>query len=142
MISYDQDFYGWIQEQAALLKGGRLTELDIENLVEEIETMGRSEKRELKNRLRVLIMHLLKWQYQPGNRCRSWSATISIQRKEVLDVLTDSPSLKPKVHDCIKDAYPRAVDDAVEETGVFKQNFPVECPWEFEQIVDDDFFPE
>jgi len=81
MISYEQDFYGWTQEQAALLRAGRLTDLDIENLIEEVETMGRSEKRELESRLTVLLLHLLKWKYQPNRRGRSWNLTIKGHRQ-------------------------------------------------------------
>lgn len=139
---YETDFYSWTQEQAELLKSKKLAELDFENLIEEIETMGRSEKRELKSRLRVLLMHLLKWQYQPEHQCKSWRFTIYTQRNDVLEILTDSPSLKPHLLDILITIYPLAVKDAVEETGILKSNFPSECPWTFEQIIDDDFFPE
>ena len=87
MINYEQDFYGWTQEQAALLRGGQLHALDIANLIEEIEAMGRSEKRELQSRLMVLLVHLLKWKYQPARRGRSWQLTIEGQRENCLDVL-------------------------------------------------------
>lgn len=87
MINYENDFYGWTQQQAALLKAGRLNDLDIVNLIEEIETMGRSEKRELQSRLMVLLVHLLKWKYQPARRGRSWLLTIKGQRMNLEDVI-------------------------------------------------------
>lgn len=139
---YETDFYNWIQEQSALLKAGRLSELDIENLIEEIETVGRSEQRECKSRLTILLMHLLKWQYQPDHRCNSWKYTLRYQRKDLLSVLKDSPSLKTKMTDYMLDVYPQSVADAAEETGVLKNDFLVDCQWTFEQVIDDEFFPE
>ncbi|HLB99535.1 MAG TPA: DUF29 domain-containing protein, partial [Acetobacteraceae bacterium] len=91
---YDRDFYAWANEQAALLRAGRLAEADLENIAEEIESMGRSEKRELNSRLRVLLMHLLKWRHQPMLRSKRWSNTIAAQRDDIVDHLADNPSLK------------------------------------------------
>ena len=91
MINYDQDFYGWTQEQAGLLRAGCLHELDIANLIEEVEAMGRSEKRDLENRLVELLLHLLKWKYQVNRRCRSWQLTIKTRRIDFLKVLRDNP---------------------------------------------------
>ena len=141
MTPYQTDFYQWLQDQADLLRVGELAALDIENLIEEIESVGRSEKRELENRLRVLLMHLLKWKYQSENRCRSWSSTINVQRRDFLQVLADSPSLKRFVPEFIDRSYPYAVDEAVEETTILKKNFPIECPWTQKQILDKDWFP-
>ena len=142
MINYDKDFYGWTQEQAALLRAGRLNDLDIDNLIEEVETMGRSEKRELKSRLTVLLQHLLKWEYQDGRRCKSWQLTIDGQRIEFIDTLIDNPGLKPLIEDIIKDAYKLAVVYASKETSLSKSAFPISCPWTFDQIIDDSFYPE
>ena len=97
MISYESDFYGWTQEQAALLRAGRLADLDIENLIEEVETMGRSEKRELESRLTILLLHLLKWKYQEVRRGRSWELSIIEQRLKFDQILEENPGLKPKL---------------------------------------------
>ena len=104
-IAYETDFYGWANEQAALLREGRLHEADIENIAEEIESMGRSEKRELVSRLVVLLTHLLKWRYQPGGRGSSWRASVVVQRDRIADHLSDNPSLKPKIPEALTRAY-------------------------------------
>jgi hypothetical protein len=141
MINYQSDFYSWTQEQAALLKAGRLQELDIENLIEEIETMGRSEKRELESRLAVLLVHLLKWQYQPVRRGRIWQLTIDEQRLQFSKVLNDNPGLKPHLDQIIKDAYTLAIIRSSKETALEKTVFPDACPWEVAQILDEGFYP-
>ena len=142
MISYEQDFYGWTQEQAALLRAGRLTDLDIENLIEEIETMGRSEKRELESRLTVLLLHLLKWKYQEVRRGRSWELTIDEQRLQFRKTLKENPGLKPLLDEIIKDAYKLSVIQASRETKISKCVFPEQCPWSLDQITDDSFYPD
>lgn len=141
MINYEKDFYGWTQEQAALLKAGRFNEIDIENLIEEVETMGRSEKRELESRLTVLLQHLLKWQYQEGRRCKSWNLTIDGQRIQFRKTLKENPGLKPLLGEIVADAYQLAVVYAAKETNISKKVFPEHCPWELSQIIDDSFFP-
>jgi len=142
MISYERDFYGWTQEQAALLKAGRLNELDIINLIEEVETMGRSEKRALESRLTVLLLHLLKWRYQPVRRGRSWQLTIKTQRLEFLKVLRDNPGLKPSLEQCLADAYQMATLRASEETALDESVFPETCPWTLADVIRQDFFPD
>ncbi len=142
MINYEQDFYGWTQEQAALLRAGRLNDLDIENLIEEIETMGRSEKRELESRLTVLLLHLLKWKYQDVRRGRSWSLTIDEQRLQFLKTLKENPGLKPLLDDIKHDAYKLAIIQASRETKISKSVFPSQCPWTLEQITNETFFPD
>ena len=102
MISYDKDFYSWTQEQAELLKHGRFAELDLENLIEEVETMGRSEKRELESRLTVLLLHLLKWKYQDLRQCRSWELSIIEQRLKFDETLEENPGLKSKLDEILK----------------------------------------
>ncbi len=141
MVNYQTDFYGWTQQQAAFLKAGRLSELDIENLLEEVETMGRSEKRELKSRLMILLVHLLKWQYQPSHRGSSWECTISVQRDDFSETLFENPSLKSQLDDILTNAYRRAKKQAIKETGFNKNIFPESCPWNLAQILDDDFYP-
>jgi hypothetical protein len=142
MINYEKDFYGWTQEQASLLRTGRLNELDIENLVEEVETMGRSEKRELESRLTVLLLHLLKWKYQDVRRGRGWELSIDEQRLRFVETLEENPGLKPKIDEILKKAYQYAVLQAARETNISKNVFPSECPWLLNQITDDSFYPE
>jgi hypothetical protein len=142
MINYEQDFYGWTQEQAALLRAGQLNDLDITNLIEEIETMGRSEKRELQSRIIVLLVHLLKWRYQSQRRGRSWALTIDSQRLHLDDVLKDNPGLRPQLPDIFSNAYRLARADALKETQLDKDIFPLECPWTLDQIREDGFYPD
>ncbi|HED1713394.1 TPA: DUF29 domain-containing protein [Klebsiella variicola subsp. variicola] len=139
---YDTDYYGWTQEQAELLRNGRLSELDTQNLLEEIEAMGRSERRELESRLEKLFMHLLKWQYQSDRQTRSWKLTIEEQRRKAVRVLTENPSLKHRIPEIIADAYGDAVISAERETNIRRTVFPATCPWSFEQALDDTFWPE
>lgn len=142
MSNYQKDFYSWTCEQAELLKAGRFNELDVLNLVEEIETMGRSEKRELESRLTILLVHLLKWQYQPTRRGRSWQLTIQEQRLEFFDVLNDNPGLKPQLQELLTHSYRKAKIRASKETGLDTSSFPGNCPWEFVQLMDDAFLPD
>lgn len=139
---YERDFYAWANEQAALLRAGRVAEADLENIAEEIESMGRSEKRELVNRLKVLLTHLLKWQLQPNLRGTSWRLTIEEQRREVTLHLADDPSLKDKLREAIATAYGSAILAAERETGLRRRTFPAECPWTYEQVMDDAFWPD
>jgi len=139
---YDADFYAWIQAQASALRAGKLGTLDVENLIEEIEDMGKRQKQELRSRLKVLFMHLLKWQYQPGLQSRSWQLTIEEQRISLADHLLENPSLKAELPQACEKAYRYAVLAAAKETGLSKSAFPPACPWTFEQAMNDDFWPE
>ena len=139
---YEHDFYAWANEQAALLRAGQLSAADIEHIAEEIESMGKSEKRELVSRLTVLLQHLLKWQFQPLYRGASWEGTIHIQRRDLADHLTDNPSLRAKLSETISAAYDRAIYAAAGETNLPRSTFPASCPWSFEKIMDDEFWPE
>jgi hypothetical protein len=139
---YDTDFYAWANEQAALLRAGRLAEADVENIAEEIESMGRSERRELVSRLTVLLLHLLKWRYQPGLRGRSWTLTIEQQRMEVGDHLSDNPSLKSQLGDVIAKAYGYARIEAERETRLKSSVFPLACPFTFDDAMNPDFRPD
>jgi Domain of unknown function DUF29 len=139
---YDLDFYAWANEQAALLRAGKLTEADIGNIAEEIESMGRSEKRELVNRLAVLLHHLLKWQFQPLFRGASWGLTIEEQRYRLEDHLKDNPSLKSQLPLAMREAYRLAVVRTLRETGFDRGTFPAECRYTFEQAMNPDFWPE
>ena len=139
---YDRDFYAWTAEQAALLRAGRLDRLDIDNIAEEIETLGRSEKRELVSRLTVLLVHLLKWQYQPGYRSASWRITVRIQRDEVDSHLGENPSLRPTIDAAVATAYRRARTQAEGETGLADKTFPATCPYTVADLMRDDFWPD
>ena len=138
---YETDFYGWTLEQAELLRSGRLSELDLANLTEEMENMGRSEKRELESRLTVLLHHLLKWQFQPALRGPSWRLTIEEQRKMLAQHLRDNPSLKSRLDQALADAYGTARIRAERETGLPRETFPATCPWPFARLADADFLP-
>ena len=139
---YDRDFYAWANEQVALLRAGKLTEADIENIAEEIESMGRSEKRELVSRLTILLQHLLKWQFQPGRHSTSWRLSIENTRLQLEDHLNDNPSLKSQLVEAMRSAYSRAVNEAVAETGFARTTFAAECPYSYDQAMRPDFWPE
>jgi len=139
---YERDFYGWAQHQADTLRARDVHGLDFENLIEEIESMGRSEKRELESRLEVLLVHLLKWAYQPERRGSSWEATVSEQRRKVARHLRENPSLKGALPDTYEETYGDARLAAVRETNLPAGTFPPACPWTFEQTMDDAFWPE
>jgi len=139
---YERDFYGWTRQQAALLRSGRVAESDLNHIAEEIEDMGKNLKRELENRLKVLFIYLLKWQYQPGYRGNRWRYSIEEQRVELADHLADNPSLRPKLPEAMERAYRYAIKGAAKETGLAPSTFLAACPWLFEQAMDDGFFPE
>ena len=138
---YEQDFYAWANEQAALLRAGKLSAADIEHIAEEIDSMGRTERRELVNRLAVLLLHLLKWEFQPGLRGNSWRLTIKEQRFRLADHLADNPSLKATLPETTANAYRLALVEAERETGLAEATFPAACPWTFAQIMAEDFWP-
>ncbi|MGD0187759.1 MAG: DUF29 domain-containing protein [Roseiarcus sp.] len=140
--NYQRDFYAWANEQAALLRAGQLGRADIENIAEEIASMGRTEKRELVNRLAVLLSHLLKWRFQPALRGNSWRLTIEDQRDQLEDHLGDNPSLKAGLSEAIAAGYRRAILGAARETGLDRSVFPTDCPWSFDQVTDKDFWPD
>ena len=139
---YDLDFYRWTETMAAALRQGRWQELDPDNLAEEIESLGRSDKRALKHRLEVLLMHLLKWQYQPERRSNSWRATIVEQRLRIIDLLNDSPSLKPYLEAEIATSYINACKLATAETGLDATVFPRQCPFTLKSVMTDGFLPD
>ncbi|MEB3150343.1 MAG: DUF29 domain-containing protein [Sphaerospermopsis sp.] len=132
---YEQDFYLWIETTAQQLRKGDFTEVDLENLIEEIESMGRSEKRELKSRLIVLLMHLLKWHYQPEKRSASWQSTITEQRICLEELLEDSPSLQPLFTELFADCYNKARLKASQETGIKLNLFPQESPFSLDEVM-------
>ena len=138
---YDQDFYEWTVRNAELLRSGRTTEADLEHIAEEIEDMGKRERRELLSRLSVLMAHLLKWQAQPDRRGNSWNATIRLQRREINDLLVQMPSLRRYLAQNLTKAYGYGVVTAVADTGLPTESFPSTCPFEFEAVLDEGFLP-
>lgn len=136
---YETDFYAWTLEQAKLLKQGQLNQLDVLNLIEEIESLGKREKQELRNRLGILIGHILKWQYQSDKRSNSWKATIREQRRRIKEHLEDNPSLKSYLSEAVFLAYQDGVDLAIQETNLPDKTFPTENPYSISQILDSDF---
>ncbi len=134
---YDRDFYLWTQQQAALLRQGFLTAVDVENLAEEIESMGKSDRRIIGSHLRNILLHLLKWCHQPDRRGNSWKSSIRNGRIEIEVVLRDSPSLRPQLPTLIHEEYPRACKSAADETGLQQATFPEQCPFTVDQIIGD-----
>lgn len=132
--AYDLDFNLWAKEQALALREGRFGDLDLEHLTEEVEDLGGPDRRELKNRTTILMMHILKWQYQPSRRSGSWYDTISEQRESLEDLLADRPSLKSAVEEVTVDNYGRAVKLAMKQTHFKRDAFPPECPYSFEDL--------
>jgi hypothetical protein len=139
---YESDFFTWTQEQARLLRERRFHDLDLDNLIDEVESVGGSEKREIRNRLVVLIAHLLKWKFQPGGRGSSWSGTIVEQRQQILDVLSTSPSLASYQRNQVARMYLSARLLAAKETGIAYGIFPNECPFSENEVLDLEFYPE
>ncbi len=141
-LLYEQDFYSWIQQHIVLLKEARFNELDINHLVEELEDMGKSNKRELESRFIILIAHLLKWQYQVEMRSNSWRCSIIEQRVSINYLLKKVPSLKNAISESIVEAYPDAVEIAVAETKLLISTFPTECNYAKESLLNSEFYPE
>jgi hypothetical protein len=136
---YETDFYGWTLEQSKLLREGDFKHLDIPNLAEEIESLGKQQRQELRNRLSILIGHLLKWDYQPDKRSKRWRVTIQIQRREIEDLLGDNPSLKSYLSEAIPKGYQAGVDLVRLETPLDYEDLPKTCPYTSGQLFDSDF---
>jgi Domain of unknown function DUF29 len=134
---YEQDFYAWTIQQTELIRSGRWELLDVENLIEEIESLGRQERRELKNRLGVLLGHLLKWRYQPEARSKSWWATIFEQRQEILQLLKENPSLKPYLAEAIELAHKQGLAIVLRETPLTLKQLPESCPFSTFEILEE-----
>ena len=142
MQTYESDVVAWSQEQARLIRAGRFDRLDIEHIAEEIEDVGKSEQRELANRLSLLLAHLLKWQFQPERRGSSWQCTIREQRRALKARLQRTPSLKAMLRDPTwwDEIWADAVGTAAAETGL--ATFPEQCPWNIADILDPGWLPE
>ena len=133
MTKYETDFHQWAFEQAQRLRSGE--PVDVENVAEELESLGRSEERELTNRLAVLLQYKVKCEHQPEGRNAGWDATIKEQRRRIARLLGQNPSLKPKLGECVQDAYATAVTFASVETGIVEEDFPAECRYGIDEIL-------
>lgn len=140
LTSYEADYARWCAEQGALLREGRLDALDRDNLAEEIESLGRSERKEIRKRLRVLVAHLLKWKFQPAKRKGGWIATILV--RELSRTLAENPSLRSHPAEVLAEIHEVARITAADETGLPEDAFPIACPFTVEQILDPAFYPE
>lgn len=138
---YETDFYAWTEEQVKLLKHREWSQLDLPNLIEEIESLGKQQRAELRNRLSILIGHLLKWEYQISKRSRSCVNTIRIQRIDLLELLKENPSLKPYLQEALQAAYIKGLVLASGETNLPRKTFPENCPYGLEDIFSDRFYP-
>ncbi len=134
---YDTDFYIWTQEMAQRLRDRDVSALDWENIAEEIESMGKRDYRGLASRMRVLLVHLLKWRYQDEKRSRNWRSTIQTQRERIESIIEDSPSFRRRMMADMNRAYKLAVIKASIETTIPEKNFPAECPWTLESALQD-----
>lgn len=138
---YEQDFYAWLQDQAAKLRQRSRNDLDWDNLAEEIESVGRSERKEIETRLAQLVLHLLKWQFQPGRRSESWRVSISEQRIWIPGIIENSPSLKAYPSRVFRRAYDTGRRWAVRETGLASAAIPTEPTFTAAQALDGRFWP-
>lgn len=143
-IAYEKDIVAWANEQASFIRSGQFGLLDLANIAEEIEDVGKSEQRELENRMAVLLAHLLKWQFQPTHRGSSWQATITAQRNRIERRLKKTPSLKVSLldSDWLADAWDDAVDIAIQETMLPRENFPITCHWIISDVLKTGWLPE
>src|SRR5262249_4085356 len=132
---YNRDFYSWLMEQAGHVRDGRWDAVDRENLAEEIESLGREQFNKLEGALRVLMLHMLKWDHQPQKRSRSWALTVRTQRLEVEDVLSDNPSLKSRTAEAMARGYRKARVEAAKETGLDEHVFPTSCPYDWNEVM-------
>ncbi|TPK87558.1 DUF29 domain-containing protein [Mesorhizobium sp. B2-4-13] len=141
LTPYEADYAQWCAEQGALLREGRLSDLDRDNLAEEIESLGRSDKREIASRLGTLLLHLLEWEFQAERRKAGWLLTIREQRFQIEDLLDESPSLKAYPGRRLGREFKIARLKAADETGLREGNFPADCPYSIREILDHDYFP-
>jgi len=140
--SYETDFHAWAIHNAELLRQGRLSDIDLEHIADELESMGASERRELLSRLQVLVLHLLKYELQPDRRGKSWLLTINHQRTAIERLLEQSPSLSRMLDDAnLGKVYRSAVRDALIETDLERHLFPADCPYAIAEILDEDWLP-
>jgi len=141
-INYEKDFVAWADEQLILLEQERFAELDLIHLIEEVRDLGSNDKHALKSNLRIVLLHLLKWQFQPSYRSNSWLSLIVEHRQRIEELLEKSPSLKPYLEEVLSKVYPKAVKGAEKQTGLEANTFPAECPYSLTEVLDLDFLPD
>ncbi len=138
---YQQDFFAWTKQQINYLQNQQWNQLDLAHLIEEIETLGKQQRQELRNRLSILIGHLLKWEYQPQKRSHSWLATVRVQRIDIQELIDDNHSLKPYLEEALTQAYIKGLLLAVSETNLPDRTFPKNCPYSLTEILSDRIYP-
>lgn len=139
---YETDYLKWIETNLQKLRNHDYANVDWENLLEEIEDMGKSERRSIESNLIVVLLHLLKWQFQPEHRSGSWECSIVEHRRRIRKALKESPSLKPYFETILSECYMEALKQAKAETGLSLETFPVQCPYHLTEVMDDDFLPD
>lgn len=144
-LSPEEDFHAWALDTAQRARAGMLTVEELKQVAEELESMGASERRELRSRLAVLLAHLLKWKYQAEERSYSWEGTISGQRDDIQELLEDNPSLKSELPKYIEKAYTRGIKKAIEDTNLSKDTFPAtfeQTGWSWREVLNEEYFPD
>lgn len=140
-VDYEDDVHAWLFQQAELLRQRRFSEVDLPNVIEELESMGREQRHAFGSSYRLLIFHLLKWQFQTSRRSRSWDLTIVRERGNIERREADNPSLREQARQIVESVYAQAVREAMKETGLPRDTFPAECPYTLEQLRDPDWMP-
>ena len=140
-VRYEEDFNLWTEQMVELLRARRFEELDIDNLLDELESMSKRDKREIVRRLKLILMHLLKWNYQPSQQGASWETTIRNNREEIAQILQDSPSLDSYAATVLEQAYASARKNAASKTGLLIDEFPENCPFAIADVLNEDFLP-
>ena len=133
--TYEEDVYTWALQQAALLRAGRFEAIDVDNIAEEIETVGRSEFARLRSSYRIIMLHLLKWDHQPERRSRSWVSSILTHRLDAAETLAENPGLKSRVAEALAGAYARARIEAIAETGLPEDALPETCAYDLDAVM-------
>ncbi|MEA3640753.1 MAG: DUF29 domain-containing protein [Lamprobacter sp.] len=141
LAEYDGDFYAWTVQTARQLRSGQLDQVNLLQVAEEIEDMGKSDRRALESHLKILMLYLLKWHHQPSHRGVSWRLSIANARDEIAAILRDSPSLRPRLDDLAASRYPGARKQAILETGLASSSFPETCPFSVEQLLEEEDLP-
>jgi hypothetical protein len=136
---YEDDLYTWVQEQVAMLRAGRFDELDTQNVAEELADVGRAQYDKLESALKVILLHMLRWDRQPGRRSRSWDNSIYEHRKRVERELHNNPGLKPRVAEALEEAYESARAAASTQTGLDRDSFPEDCPYDWNEVMSREF---
>lgn len=133
--NYDNDYFGWVNDQVQYLRNRQYEKIDMDNLIEEIESLGKSEKSRLRSHLKNLFVHLLKIKYQPSFHTRSWDISVKNSRMQFLDTLNENPSFKPILKEILLNTYKTARLEAALQTGLDEKTFPEECPWTIDEIL-------